>query len=283
VVPRIDHGQVVDVAPALFSSATVVHVTTCSRLNLALSVVLGMLVAAAPAAAQRESEAASAEARAFFAIEEERWCDATAAFLEADSIAPSVDLVLNAAQAAKRANDRRQALTLFKDVKTRSPKSKSGKTAAKAITALEKEIGDSGEGAPCISLTPPPPPPPPPPPTEPPPSNEPTEPVVEVRPLNVPAIATTGAGSVLLVAGVGAAVVGLQPFFAHAAAAEQIRAAETAGEPAASVVAQQKTQNDARIAWSTWAQPTAIAGAVAAGVGVAVVVGGVVWLVGGGP
>ncbi len=262
------------------------HVTTCVRLNLALSVVLGMLVAAAPAAAQRESEAASAEARAFFAIEEQRWCDATAAFLEADSIAPSVDLVLNAAQAAKRANDRRQALTLFKDVKTRSPKSKSGKAAAKAITALEKEIGQSGEGTPCISLTPPlpPPPPPPPPPTEPPPSNEPAaEPVVEVRPLNVAAIATTSAGAVLLVAGVGAAVVGLQPFFAHAGAAEQIRAAETASKPASSVVALQQTQNDARIAWSTWAQPTAIAGAVAAGVGVAVVVGGVVWLVGGGP
>jgi hypothetical protein len=243
--------------------------------------VLGVLVAAPPAAAQRESEAASAEARAFFAIEEERWCDATAAFLEADSIAPSVDLVLNAAQAAKRANDRRQALTLFKDVKTRSPKSKSGKAAAKAITALEKEIGASGEGTPCISLVAPPPPPPPPPP-EPTPEAAP-EPVVEARPLPVAAIGTTGVGAALLLAGTAASIVGFQPFFAHADAAAQIRAAEVAGDAAKSVVALQQAQNDARIAWSSWAQPTAIAGAVVAGVGVVVVVGGVMWLVGGDP
>jgi hypothetical protein len=262
------------------SSATVGRVSCRSSLIVVVCLALGVLVVAAPAAAQRESEAASAEARAFFAIEEERWCDATAAFLEADSIAPSVDLVLNAAQAARRANDRRQALTLFKDVKTRSPKSKSGKTAAKAITALEKEVGASGEGTPCITLTPPPPPPPQP-------TPEPAQPEPEPEPvpgpLPIAVIGTTGVGAALLLAGAAAGVVGLQPFFAHADAAAQIRAAEAAGESAKSVVALQQTQNDARLAWSSWAQPTAIAGAVVAGVGVVVVVGGVMWLVGGGP
>jgi len=49
--------------------------------------------------------AKAAEERAFAAIEEERWCDAAHAFMDANDLSPTVDLIYNAAQAADYAEE----------------------------------------------------------------------------------------------------------------------------------------------------------------------------------
>lgn len=231
-----------------------------------------------PVEERLEAEAAAAEAHAFFAIEEQRWCDAADEFLKADAIAPSAELVLNAAKAARRADDRRLSLMLFSTVVTRSPGTRNGKAAAAAMASVSEDIAARGNGSPC------PLPPPiapvaaevPTPPTSPPSPPQPM-PAVSQPPLFAPPLITALTGAVVLVAGSAAVVVGAQPFFGFADAGKEIRAAEAAGAAPAAVAELQASQAASQTAWSAWGAPVTVGGSVAVGVGAALLVSGVIW------
>jgi tetratricopeptide (TPR) repeat protein len=261
--------------------------------------VCAFMLMSAVAHAGPEAEAASAEARAFQATDEKRWCDAVALFLEADTLAPSADLLFNAAQAAGFGGDRAQAKKLFQESIARAPKSRTAADARKALAPLEKSMKSEGPGVSCLasapatlptatqgdatSTTPPMPTttPTPTPPTPATPLPTPTTPPAGNAGLPVAAIATTVVGGVLLLGGSAAAVVGMLPYYDHQDAAAQIRAQEAAGAAPSSVDALQTRQAQARGAWQTWGKITAPVGVVAAGVGLVVVIGGVVWWVAG--
>ncbi len=240
----------------------------------------GRAVAVEPAAASPPVEpsaveaAKAAEERAFQAIDAERWCDAQRAFVEADALAPSPALVLNAAQAAELAGDRAGALALWADAVTRATGAER-KKAKQGMDALKLVVDRDGPGAPCpppppveVAAPPPPEPPAPPPPPPPPPT---VEPPFDPAPF---AWATAATGAVVVAAGGAAVIVGLVPVVTFTDAQQKILAAEQRRGDASAV---QLQQSDARAAWEGWGRPAVIVGAVAAGLGIAIGAAGVVW------
>lgn len=219
---------------------------------------------AAVAAAKR------AEARAFEAIDDERWCEAMHHFLEANGAAPSVDLIYNAAQAADLAEDRKQALKLYVELVGAYPGSERQAEVNARIRELTAILGDEGEGSPC--------PPPPEKGVEDAPAPTPA-PVIE--PVGEgPALgaflpwAMVGGGAVVMAAGATLAGVGSVPYFSFLDARERILAAEAAGADAGAL---QRQQTEARESWQSWGELTTWSGVIAIVTGAAIATGGLVW------
>ncbi len=240
-----------------------------------------LAAAAAPPAAVAATTAAQHEADAFAAIDAKRWCDAVQEFLRADALAPSEDLVMNAAMAAQYGGDRAAARGLYE--RARVAKGARAAEAAKHVAQLDAAIDSEGAGAAC-------PAPPQPtatasPPSAPPATAAPTVPsappasvVVEPPASSTPLwpLAVVGAGAALAVVGGVAAGVGTLPWYQHESAVEALAAAESKrGSDKAQLRALQQQQHDARAAWESYGQLAAIAGVVVVSVGVVVVGTGV--------
>ncbi len=104
--------------------------------------------------AQADVDAArAAEEKAFAAIDEQRWCDAAHRFLDANDIAPSVDLIYNAAQAADYAGDRKLALRLYADLVGAYPGSDRQEAVNQRMVELTGEVTKSGAGTACPERT----------------------------------------------------------------------------------------------------------------------------------
>lgn len=242
---------------------------------------LTLIIAGQPGDEERVTKAKDAEERAFVAVDEERWCDASRLFIEANRYAPSVDLVFNAAHAAALAGDRKQAMKLYADLLGAYPGSKRQQEVTRAIADLTRKIEKEGPGQAC----------PEPPPAEPagaePDPAAPAEPSPEPAPAPDPAVhaeqtsatpalwpwAVAGGGALLAVGGATLSGISLGPYFAHADAVEKIYAAEQAGADASAL---QKQQSEARQAWESWGELTLWSGVAIAGAGVAVTATGVV-------
>jgi len=228
------------------------------------------------AADPARGEAAALEEQAFLAIDKEDWCRAARLFEQAHTLAPTVDLLANAAQAAEFGGDLGGARAFLQQGAALPTATKAQRADAKArIAALRQRIAKGGPGVACPLLPPPPlvvvePPPPPPPPVvvEPPPSSAST---VDGRAWGWLVGGVGGGVAALGVAGVG---VGATPWFAHAAAAEKIAGAE---RDRVDATALQAEQDQARAAWESWGQPATVAGVVGVAVGVAAAAGGVSW------
>jgi hypothetical protein len=235
---------------------------------LATLVLLGHAAAADPVA-----QARAAEEKAFAAVEEKRWCDALRLFVAADELAPSIDLALNAAQAAEMGGDGARALSLYGGVLGRNPDATQRAAVRKRIDAVARKLEtDPGVACPApVSMAPAEQAPPPvdvvtvkdmvPAVTPPPPSS---------RGSRFPWLA--GGGAVVAVAGAVALGIGAQPYLLHEDAAAAIRAHESNGALDDARARQNDVANAARD-WQAWGQGTAIAGAV--GIAVGAVVGGV--------
>jgi hypothetical protein len=236
---------------------------------------LGLLVVlSVPARADDVEQSKEAEARAFAAIDEERWCDAMHAFLDANGAAPSVDLIYNAALAADEAQDRKSALKLYVELLGAYPDSDRGAAVNQRIGDLTNEVQESGDGTPC-------PEPPAPEPAEPATVQDEVTPVAEAEPPADPPGATNvlpwsvaGAGALVAVTGGVLAAVGALPYFDFVDARGRILEAESAGADASELQDRQTAASDA---WGTWGALTAVSGAVLTGVGVLLSGGGVVW------
>lgn len=233
-------------------------------------------VEAEPSAADVK-KAKAAEARAFQAIEGERWCDAMQLFLKANAAAPSVDLVYNAAQAADLAKDREQALKLYQELVGAYPESERQAQVDERIRELGEVTGSEGAGSPCPTppatttttaeapVTPP-------------------EPAPEVSPLederghapppDVLPWTIAGAGGLLVAGGAVLTTLGALPFFSFLDAREKILAAEKAGADAGAL---QEQQADARAGWESWGELTAWTGLVTVVSGALVTTAGLVW------
>src|SRR5262245_58545414 len=93
-----------------------IAMTTMIATTLALALLLS-----SSAWAGDEKAAADLEAKAFAAVDAKQWCEAVALFLAADQNAPSLDLVVDAAQAAEQGGDRAKALSLYAGALARMP------------------------------------------------------------------------------------------------------------------------------------------------------------------
>jgi hypothetical protein len=227
-----------------------------------------------------KASAAAAEERAFVAVEEKRWCDAVFAFLEADTLAPSAALLLNAAQAAEVAGDLERTRALF----VRVQQNTQGKAAKdlpkelpkdlkKRLKKLDERIQKEGPGTACVAAPPPPPVVVEAPPPDPEPAPVVVAPAADDGAWIAPAAWTTaGVGGVVVASGVVLAVVGALPYADHAAAREAILSAEQAGADASALQAQQAT---ARESWEGYGQASVVSGVVAVGVGLVALGGGI--------
>lgn len=241
---------------------------------------LAGLVLLASLAAQADGDAVArakaAEARAFEAIDGERWCDALHHFLEANAAAPSVDLIYNAAQAADLAEDRKQALKLYVELVGAYPGSERQAEVNARIRELTGVVAEEGEGSACPELAP---------------EASGSDPVVEPTPVPVePASeasvdvgavlpwAVVGGGAVVMAAGAALAGVGSIPYFNFLDAREQILAAEQAGGDASAL---QRQQSDARASWQSWGELTTWTGVIGVVTGALVATGGLVWALSG--
>lgn len=241
--------------------------------EMLLLVALLTSAAAQPAPAD-VSRAKAAESEAFVAIDEERWCEATQLFLEANGAAPSLDLVYNAAQAADLAEDRAQALKLYRDLESAYEKGERKVQVTERVrelTALiEKEGAGSACPAPAASAA----------------SNDPAEPVPALQPpppatasndgppLPVLPWSVVGAGGVLVAGGAALSVLGSLPFLGFLDARDKILAAEAIGADASAL---QQQQADARAGWESWGELTAWSGVVVVITGALVSSAGLVW------
>lgn len=108
------------------------------------------LAFAAPASDPAEvmRRAHAAEERAFVAVDQQQWCMALLAFLEADALAPDPDLLYNAARAADLAGDRTQALTLYSRVLEGATKARKAEV-KKRLPQLVLEVERHGTGSAC--------------------------------------------------------------------------------------------------------------------------------------
>jgi hypothetical protein len=239
-----------------------------------------LLCLLAPTAlAQREAEAAAAEARAFKATEEERWCDAVASFLEADSVAPVPDLLFNAARAAEVADDRALAAKLYAELLQRSPKAANAAEARKREAVLKAAMSKDGPGRSCADQATPPPT------VVVVPNPTPTPTVVTPPPIVVAdsgagmriggIVALVGGGVLAVGGGVLAAFTGM-PYLEHADVSQQIRNADEGGAAASSMTDLQERQRVARNSWDTFGRIGFPIGVSTAGVGVVLVVVGAV-------
>ncbi|MBI1944272.1 MAG: hypothetical protein HYS27_01180 [Deltaproteobacteria bacterium] len=224
--------------------------------------------------------ARASEEAAFAAVGEKRWCDALALFLDADRLAPTPDLVFNAAQAAELGADRARAMQLYTQL-LGTTTSAARKTEAKGrIAALTKLVEKGGPGTPCPLPAPPSAvptaaasAPAPAAPTPAPPSRD--EPAAPPPSTPWPWV-TAGVGGAAVLAGAALAVVGAQPWFAHGAARDALAAAEKQGATDG-VDGLYAAQQQARADWVGWGQASLAAGLAFAAVGVVAAAGGAVW------
>jgi hypothetical protein len=238
---------------------------------------VAIAVAAAPALAASEGadeRAKAAESRAFAAIDEERWCDAGFAFLEANELAPTIDYIYNAAQAVDYAGDKKRALKLYAELLGAYPGSERQEAVNQRIRELTEAVGSEGVGEAC-------------------PEPEPeAAPVVEEEATPAGAAGESaatpessaggailpfglaGVGGVLLVAGTVTALVGAVPYFGHSDIAAQIESAEQSGADASAL---QREQSDLRAAWESWGELTVWMGISTAAVGLFSAGAGAAW------
>jgi hypothetical protein len=264
-------------------------------------------IAAVPSAsgdAAVRAEAAAFEEQAFAAVDKEQWCRAARLFEKANSLAPAVDLLTNAAQAAEFGGDLAGARVFWGEVATASPAAQRADARAK-VAALDKRIAKAGPGTQCPPLpAPTPAATSPAPPVSPPASSSttsapaaPAAPPAAALPSTTDVSASTTSstaktpeppsprtwawvlggvgGGVVAVGGVVAGL-GATSWFAHVAAVEKIAAAERDRVDATKFQAE---QIEARVAWESWGQALTVVGSVGVGVGVAAAAGGVGWAV----
>lgn len=242
---------------------------------LAAVVLLAAAVAEDPAARARASEEA-----AFAAVDQKRWCDALALFLDSDRLVPSPDLIFNAAQAAELGADRARAMQLYTQLLGTTTSAERKAEAKKRIAALTKVVEKTGPGTPCpvpagpdasavasvpATTTP----------------ALPAAPVAEVAPAPAPPPspwpwATAGVGAAAVVAGAVIVVVGLQPFFAHGTARAALLEAEKQGSTEGIDVIYEE-QERARAEWVGFGQASVAAGIAFTAVGALAATGGAVW------
>lgn len=243
-------------------------------------ILLALALVAATADAELEARARAREEAAFKAVDEKRWCDALALFLESNGLVPSPDLVFNAAQAAELGSDRAQAMQLYTQLLGTTTSNDRKVEAKKRIAALTKMVEKEGPGTAC-----------------------PAPPVVEaaqdpsattpsaspaavgpapapIAPPPAPASPwpwiTAGIGGAAMVAGGVVVVVGAQPWFAHASAREALQAAEKQGSTQG-IDELYRTQEQARADWVGFGQASVAAGLAFTVVGVLAAAGGAAW------
>ena len=223
------------------------------------------------------TRARASEEAAFAAVGEKRWCDALALFLTADSLVPSPDLIFNAAQAAELGADRARAMQRYTQLLGTTTSAARKNEAKSRIAALTKLVDKGGSGEQCplppaaatVEVASPASPP-----EAPPPVSAPIEP--STPPGSPWPWVTTGVGSAAVLAGGVLATVGVQPWFAHAAAREALAAAEKQGATDG-VAALFEEQERARADWVGFGQASVAAGLAFAAVGVIAAAGGAVW------
>ena len=89
---------------------------------------------------------------------------------------------------------------------------------------------------------------------------------------------SAGVGGLAAIVGVTLVVVGVQPWLAHEQANRDLADADPTDPLFPEQVATLNAKSTAEANdWQSWGQPTTVAGAVAAGVGAVVVVGGLTW------
>jgi hypothetical protein len=235
------------------------------------TVVLFAMWLSAQAAPDAATVAKALEEKAFAAIERKDWCEATFLFEEANAASPTADYLFNAARAAENAEDIPRALMLYK-LATGGTRAKEAK---QKLSVLEKRSGSTKA---CVAPAPPveePPPPPPPPEVvvvAPPPVQQPGPSVGTVA-----GIILVPTGSLLVVGGGIAAVLGAMPLlrFSDAQSALDKAAANGVTDPDELAALQQK-QGIERAAWEgPLGRPLLIGGVIGVGVGVAVVATGI--------
>lgn len=243
---------------------------------------------------QAEVDAArAAEERAFAAIDEERWCDAAHRFMDANDIAPSVDLIYNAAQAADYAGDRKLALHLYTELIGAYPGSDRQAAVNQRMVEITSQVSKQGVGKSCPDRPAPP---------EPAPASvdkagkvedtapdeAPTGDASDVVAAPPPATAGNAGGGISFLPWIGVALaaavvaggaglvgVGGSQYVAYFMAHNQINDAQANGTDVPDGVHDQQT--NARAAWESWAEPTFLAGIATAAVATALVAAAVTW------
>ena len=232
----------------------------------------------AAADAELEARARAREEAAFQAVDEKRWCDALALFLESDRLVPSPDLIFNAAQAAELAFDRAQAMQLYTQLLGTTTSNERKVEAKKRIAALTRLVEKEGPGTAC------------PVPQVAAPSTAPSGSTPEVAPViatsaSAPAPSsppspwpwiTAGFGGAAMVTGGVIVVVGAQPWFAHASARQALQDAEKQASTQG-VDELYRQQEQARADWVGFGQASVAAGLAFTVVGMLAAAGGVVW------
>jgi len=225
-------------------------------------VLLLVLAQAGPSDAVTRSKAA--EARGFELVEQEQWCDAMHAFLDANASAPSLDLIFNAALAADYAGDRQKALKLYADLIGAYPGSERNAEVTARIAELTQKMGAEGIGTACSERAP-----------------DEYAGVSGAESSATPAASTTtdapksgeesgidvmafvpwtllASGVVVFVVGGALAAGGAIPYLGHAQARSAIVEAEQQGADAAEA---QAAQTMWRGAWETWGIASVVVGA----------------------
>jgi hypothetical protein len=230
------------------------------------------------------ARAKEAEEKAFAAIDAQRYCDALHLFLDADALAPSPDLVANAALAANLAGDRVRALALYATVIKRYDDEPSREKVRRQMATITDKMAAEGPGAACPSPA----------------ATTTTEPKTKPDPVAPPIVDQTPAaptpapvapspaassspwpwafvagGAALAVAGGLGALLGASPWVDYNRAAERIDDAEAADELTAAEGFQQDLAR-AKSDWEGWGLPLmsvsgagTLAGLGLVGVGVA--------------
>lgn len=232
----------------------------------------------AAADAELEARARAREEAAFQAVDEKRWCDALALFLESDRLVPSPDLIFNAAQAAELGFDRAQAMQLYTQLLGTTTSNERKVEAKKRIAALTRLVEKEGPGTACpvpqvaASTAA---------------ASGSTPEVAPVIATSAPATApssppspwpwiTAGFGGAAMVTGGVIVVVGAQPWFAHASARQALQDAEKQASTQ-DVDELYRQQEQARADWVGFGQASVAAGLAFTVVGMLAAAGGVVW------
>lgn len=244
-------------------------------------ILAALVLVASAGAGDLEQRARKSEEAAFIAVDEKRWCDALALFLESDGLVASPDLIFNAAQAAELGADRARAMQLYTQLLGTTTSADRKSEAKKRIAALTKMVEKEGPGVACpmpvaAAGTVDPATPPPAAAVAPP-----EGPATAPAPAPVPPTSpwpwvTAGVGAAAVATGAVIVVVGAQSWFAHAAAREALLAAEKQGSTDG-VEELYAEQERARADWVGFGQASVAAGIAFAVVGALAAAGGAVW------
>src|SRR5688572_4469275 len=121
------------------------------RSVLAVALVAALAVATSSyAAAPTPAELAiRAEQEAFTAIDDKQWCEALERFIEANTLAPTADLIFNAARAAELAGDRRLAVLLYTESLGAGLPDARRVDVKRKLGELASLVEQDGPGTPC--------------------------------------------------------------------------------------------------------------------------------------